>query len=344
MPATLDFGVALDNTMGAMLLGTIVSGVLHGICLLQAFYYFNNYKHDHWILKSMVITTCVFDATHLSFLTHAMYHYLVTGFRNEEALHRLVWSVLLEALLTGVNGGIVQTFYVYRIWTLSKKNYYLCGLIMLLILSTAGSGIAWVVLSMQFDTYAQLITINPVTITINALSTTSDVLIASSLCWMLHTSRTGFKRSDTIINKLMIFVVNTGLLTTICAIISLAFLVGSPHSLLYAATYFCIGRFYTNSFLATLNARRAISKSNPNTHQDSSSNMMMSIPRSMAGGIANPKAGQQGLAIRVDTTKHAVDDMNEMRKTPLGIRANIDEASDDGTSNKSTEKFSEKIV
>ncbi|KAJ2923427.1 hypothetical protein H1R20_g13670, partial [Candolleomyces eurysporus] len=313
MSATLDYGAALDNTMGAMFIGVIVSGVLHGICLVQAFFYFMSQPKDPLLIKAMVLTTCTFDFVHLSWITHSMYHYLVTNFGKEDALQQLVWSVLMEALLTGLNGAMVQTYdyryYTYRVWQLSKKNYFLAGLILLLILATA----VWVILSMRFETYRELLTINPLTITINALSCAVDVLIAASLCWMLHNSRTGFKRSDNIINKLMIFVVNTGMLTTSCAIASLVALVVSPNTLIYATFYFCIGRFYTNSFIATLNARKGLSGSNQNTQQDSS-NMMMSAQRSALS--SNGKRTPHDIAIRIETTQEALNDRNE-RKTPL---------------------------
>ncbi|KAJ2915835.1 hypothetical protein MD484_g4606, partial [Candolleomyces efflorescens] len=334
MSATLDFGAALDNTMGAMLIGVIVSGVLHGICLVQAFFYFMSQPKDPLLIKGMVITTCTFDFLHLTWITHSMYHYLVTNFGKEEALQQLVWfsntlplairtdpasQRKMEALLTGLNGAMVQTFYTYRVWQLSKKNYFLAGTILLLILATA----VWVILSMRFESYRQLLTINPLTITINALSCAVDVLIAGSLCWMLHNSRTGFKRSDNIINKLMIFVVNTGMLTTSCAIASLVSLVVSPNTLIYATFYFCIGRFYTNSFIATLNARKGMSGSNQNTAHDSSSNMMMSAQRGAAMSN-NGKRAPQDIAIRIETTTQALND----RKTPLGIRPTAEDSDD----------------
>ncbi|RXW23568.1 hypothetical protein EST38_g2293 [Candolleomyces aberdarensis] len=325
MSATLDYGAALDNTMGAMLIGVIVSGVLHGICLVQAFFYFMSQPKDPLLIKAMVRTffagiRCaysryvVYVAVSKRWLSSLLvYHYLVTNFGKEDALQQLVWSVLMEALLTGLNGAMVQTYdyryYTYRVWQLSKKNYFLAGLILLLILATA----VWVILSMRFETYRELLTINPLTITINALSCAVDVLIAASLCWMLHNSRTGFKRSDNIINKLMIFVVNTGMLTTSCAIASLVALVVSPNTLIYATFYFCIGRFYTNSFIATLNARKGLSGSNQNTQQDSG-NMMMSASRSALS--SNGKKTPHDIAIRIETTQEALNDRNE-RKTPL---------------------------
>lgn len=310
LSATVDIGAPLDSSMGAMFLGTLISGVLHGICLVQAFFYFTNYPNDPWIIRSMVLTTVSFDMIHLSFITHAMYHYLVTHFRREEMLQRIIWSVVMEALFTGVNAGIVQTFYTYRVWKLSKRNWFLSGFIVALILATTGCGIAWVVIAIQFNSYTELLTINPLTITINALSTAVDVIIAATLCYLLNQSRTGFKRSDTIINKLMLFVVNTGVLTTMCAVSSLICLVAAPRTLIYASFYFCIGRFYTNSFLATLNARRSMSGSSHNS--DNTSHMVISAPTSASAShhfgsrnhvLSTSHSKGQDIAIRIETTR-----------------------------------------
>ncbi|TEB22409.1 hypothetical protein FA13DRAFT_1515668 [Coprinellus micaceus] len=319
MPATLDYGVALDNTMGAMFIGVLISGVLHGICLLQAFFYFTNYRNDHWLLKSMVGTTILFDAIHLCFVSHSMYHYLVSNWGDENELKRLVWSVLMEALLTGLNAGIVQAFYAFRVWTLSKRNWFLTITILVFIFAEAGCGVAWVAISMGFETYTDLLRINPLTITINALSTAVDVFIAVSMCWLLHGSRTGFRRSDTIITNLMIFVVNTGMLTSLCAIASLTSLVASPRTLIYATFYFCIGRFYTNSFLATLNARKTISSAANTEVSSSGGGVMMSLPGARSGMSGTGSKGRtpQDITIRIETTKSAMDDRNEARKTPL---------------------------
>ncbi|PPQ71709.1 hypothetical protein CVT26_007626 [Gymnopilus dilepis] len=309
--ATLDPSYPLDNSMGAMMIGVIVSAVLHGITLMQAYVYYTTYRKDVWYLKALVLTTVSFDAIHLALISSAVYHYVITDYHNEDSLRILNWPVLMEALFTGVNAGIVQTFYTFRVWRLSKQNYYLSSVILFLILSTTGCGTAWVVLSMQFKTYQQLLTISPLTITINALSTTVDVLIASSLCIMLHNSRTGFKRSDSIINKLIVFIVNTGVLTTCCAVASLICLVASPHSLIYATFYFCIGRFYTNSFLATLNARRSFS-----SRIDDSSHAMVSLPTAMTSPQVSTAGKVQNIAIRIDTTKELNDGLERSVRPP----------------------------
>jgi len=305
MSATLDSSLPLDNSMGAMLLGVIISAILHGVCLLQAFLYFMKYKRDSLLLKSLVAITVIFDTIHLAFITHTVYYYLVSNFHDPQRLERLTWSVLMEALFTGVNGAIVQTFYAYRVWCLNKKSHFLTSIILFLILATVGSGTAWVILSMELQTYRQLLHISPLTITINALSTTADVIIATSLCILLNKARTGYKKSDTVINMLIVFVVNTGILTTCCAVASLISLVLSPDSLIYAAFYFCIGRFYVNSFLATLNARDSL-KGNV----DDTSYMMMSLPSSGANSsrMTTDSSKQNGIAIRIDTTSEGISE------------------------------------
>ncbi|KAF9474071.1 hypothetical protein BDN70DRAFT_936930 [Pholiota conissans] len=299
--ATLDPSFPLDNSMGAMMIGVIVSAVLHGITLMQAFMYWRNFRKDALYLKAMVLTTVIFDAIHLAFISHTVYHYVITNYHHPENLLLITWSVIMEALFTGVNGGLVQTFYVMRVWRLSHQNSFLAGGILFFILCTTGCGTAWVVLGMQMGTYERLLSITPLTITINALSTFVDISIAASLCILLNKSRTGFKKSDSIINRLIIFVVNTGVLTTCCAIASLICLIASSKSLIYASFYFCIGRLYTNSFLATLNARRSFQ-----SNFDDSNHMMMSMPTSVVSpqgtqlGIVG-KSSTKNISIRIET-------------------------------------------
>ncbi|PPQ80064.1 hypothetical protein CVT25_001493, partial [Psilocybe cyanescens] len=332
--ATLDPTFSLDNSMGAMLIGVIISAVLHGITLLQAFTYWTNYKKDVWYLKTLRSAVLLYANHHSS---------------DKESLRFITWTVLVRALskhhicetivpnnsfvvgvirwkpylLVSMPGLYKRFFYTLRVFRLSKRNYWLSGTILFLILATTGSGTAWVIVSplagsrMQFETYEQLLSISPLTITINALSTVVDITIAASLCIMLHNARTGFKRSDSIINKLIVFIVNTGVLTTCCAIASLICLIASPKSLIYATFYFCIGRLYTNSFLATLNARNSFTS---NIDENTSTRMMSSMP---AGVVSpHPTVGSikmKNITIRIDTsttkegnrtTEHSDDHMH----------------------------------
>jgi len=315
--ATLELGASLNNTMGAMLIGVIISAVLHGITLVQAYYYFSLYPKDQWYLKLLVVTLVLVDATHLSFISHMIYHYLITDYYDHASLQRIIWSIVMEALCTGTNGGLVQTFYAVRAWRLANRNWALFAFLMTLVIAQVGCGFAWVVLAARMGTYQELLTISPLTITINAISTTADVFIAITLVILLQRSRTGFRRSDTMITRLIVFVVNTGVLTCLCAIGSLISLITSPKTLIYAAFYYCLGRLYTNSLIATLNARKTITQA-----IEDRSDKLYSFQTVSNGASLYTKTRTEpptnNISIRIDTTQEARVETSDAKTMALG--------------------------
>ncbi|KIK39353.1 hypothetical protein CY34DRAFT_339326 [Suillus luteus UH-Slu-Lm8-n1] len=86
-------------------------------------------------------------------------------------------------------------------------------------------------------------------------TTFADVVIASSLCYLLATSRTGFSSTDSLITKLMVYVINTGSLTSICSMIAMITCAVMPNNFIFLAVEFLVAKLYVNSFLALLNAR-----------------------------------------------------------------------------------------
>ncbi len=55
----------------------------------------------------------------------------------------------------------------------------------------------------------------------NVFGAVSDIGIAGTLVYLLRKSRTGFKRTETLVNRLIMFSINTGLITSMCAIMAL---------------------------------------------------------------------------------------------------------------------------
>ncbi|KAG6885746.1 hypothetical protein C0993_010256 [Termitomyces sp. T159_Od127] len=171
--------------------------------------------------------------------------------------------------MLGLTALLVQGFLTLRVWRLSNKNVWLTSTVILLVAAEFGCVVAFGTLSLQFKTFIELQQLKSLSISVNGLAATGDVLIALILCTLLHRSRTGFHRSDTMINKLILFAVNTGFLTSLCAVASLISIVVASNTFLYIAFYFCIGRLYSNSLLATLNARKMIRGSADGIHSTS---------------------------------------------------------------------------
>lgn len=303
----------VDNTMGAILIGTIVSAALLGVAYVQMFYYFVEYSKDHWQIKLLVTCTVLCDSVHQALISHTAYTYLVTNYNNPAYLQSLVWSLLLEVFFNGATAAMVQSFYATRVYRLSRSILF-STFIMIGIVVNAGCAIAWTVLSMQMHTFTDLLNITPLTVAINSTYTALDILIATSLVILLYRSRSGFKHSDTMINRLILFVVNTGVMTSLAASGAFISLLASPHTLLYAPWYLFSGRLYTNSLLASLNARKFVT--NGRRVVDETSDIFVSMPQFLTSSTSRPTTkASQNIAIRVDTTQeqYALDSRGKIQ-------------------------------
>ncbi|EEB92111.1 hypothetical protein MPER_09429 [Moniliophthora perniciosa FA553] len=167
--------------------------------------------------------------------------------------------------LTALVGLIVQSFLIYRVWVLSRNNIVIVVILALPVLGLFGCtmayfGIAWP----EFTTFADLAQVAGLSRSVNVLGAVSDVAIAIALCWYLWKSKSGIKRTDAIMDRLILFCVRTGLLTTLCAICSLITISALPNTFVYICFYSTLARFYSFSLLATLNARSDLRKQNAN--------------------------------------------------------------------------------
>jgi len=87
-----------------------------------------------------------------------------------------------------------------------------------------------------------------------------DSFITLTLVYYLHTSRTGFKRTESLINRLITWTINTGLLTSIFAIADFICILTMESNLVYVGVFFVVSKLYTNSILASVNMRATLKK------------------------------------------------------------------------------------
>ncbi|KAF8192573.1 hypothetical protein BJ912DRAFT_962409 [Pholiota molesta] len=256
--AELSVPMHVDNTMGAAYIGVVAAAMLYGVSFVQAWYYFMKYQQDVWYIKTLVGSIWFFETVHQALISHTVYHYIVTNYNNPSTLDDIVWSILLEVLFNGLIGLLVQGFLTLRVWRLSGNNAPLTAIVGCLVFACFGCSVAFTAKSMQLHTWVELERLKGLSMAVNLSGAITDVLIAAALFAFLHRSRTGFKKSDNMISKLIAFTVSTGLLTSVCAVASLISILASGHTLIYVAFYFSLGRLYSNSVLATLNARQII--------------------------------------------------------------------------------------
>ncbi|EPQ56832.1 hypothetical protein GLOTRDRAFT_92054 [Gloeophyllum trabeum ATCC 11539] len=201
---------ALDNSLGAILIGVICASALYGLSCLQTFQYLRAYRDDRFYLKALVLILWCLDTLHSAFTCHALYYYAVTMYGNYLALATANWWV--PVALNVCIGSLVQMYMGWRVFI----RLFVPGPVCLfcfqpLVLLCK----AMTVIGFRVKEFANLKYYKGIITTSLASTAVVDLVIAASLCYFLSKKRTGFSKTDDLINTLIIYSVNSGVLTSV---------------------------------------------------------------------------------------------------------------------------------
>ncbi|KAG2088746.1 uncharacterized protein F5147DRAFT_43804 [Suillus discolor] len=249
--------INIGKTFGALFIGVTIAAVLFGLSNVQAFIYFLTHVGTGMTFyKLAVIWLWILDALHLILIGHCVYYYLVINYANVSALTEIVWSFKLQIVVEVFIVYGVHLLYVYRIWIISRGRSRILPIIVGLIeISLSGVAIALIWALYQCHVFSDLVKIQWSTFMTLGTITFADFIIASSLCYLLATSRTGFSGTDSVITKLMVYIINTGSLTSMCSMAAMITCAVMPRNFIFLAIEILLANVYINSFLALLNAR-----------------------------------------------------------------------------------------
>ncbi|KAJ6464057.1 hypothetical protein C8R45DRAFT_1220141 [Mycena sanguinolenta] len=301
----------IDNTYGLLFLVIVVSTALYGAGTVQFWMYIRKYhSKDPLLLKSLVIAVLICDTAQQGLLCHAVYQYLVTSIGDPPIRLSVVNTLMIELFFSCAISTLVQQFYCWRIYKIGKS----------LFLAGALSLVSWS---------------SCVTLLIYSAKAQSSVIpaVGSDLikdmvdgcehavggdghhdirrpCNYTHNAKTGFKRSTDLVNRLMVFTFNTGLPTSVCALVATICVAAFSETFLYIFFFLLcesalsviplltlllkVGRLYTNSILVTLNSREYIKSSSDSRTQD-----QYSLDSGRARGPQTPS--RDAITIRIDT-------------------------------------------
>ncbi|KAH9902918.1 hypothetical protein C8Q73DRAFT_778030 [Cubamyces lactineus] len=274
MAITVNPAAFFDVTIGVTLIGLAVTGSLFGVSTAQACWYYKHYPRDREFLKTLVGIIWAFDVFHLLLYGATMWTYLVRKEVQALGPTTLPWESSAQLLCNACAIVIIQSFYTYRIWTLSKNRTLAALLVCNLIICIAplvqhpcqytivfgDFGLAFTlflksIMTVDVEDYIGLTSLD---IALSSVTATTDVLLSTTLVILLAMSRTGSVGANRLINKLMLYTINTGSLTSICAICSLIAVIILPTTAIYVMFYYIGTRLYSISLLATLNAREGL--------------------------------------------------------------------------------------
>ncbi|KAH9931185.1 uncharacterized protein BXZ73DRAFT_101766 [Epithele typhae] len=244
----------LKTSLGALCIGSLVAVFLTGVVSMQAMLYFRHFSRDAFPQSSSVL-----DLVHTVMIAVAAYTYFVDNFGNENITDRAFWAVGISIALTAVLTAQVHFFFVYRLFRLSKGNYFITVPIAVLATARVGAAFVTTVKLIEIESFSQFAGTFRWVFTLGlVLSCAVDFLITGSLCFYLRRNRTGSGRFDHVLDSVTLYTVENGLLTSLTTLVSLIFWLARPHVLIYLGLHFAISKLYANSFLASMNARKTL--------------------------------------------------------------------------------------
>ncbi|KAL5536264.1 hypothetical protein ACEPAF_85 [Sanghuangporus sanghuang] len=246
--------VNLDNTIGCLFVGSI----LWAASTVQLCVYFDRCsKVDTWRLKTYVAFVWLVDASLQVVTLRASYNYFVRMFGNFIALTHFDKSTFpLFTIMSASVNVLVQALVLMRIWHMSKRSKLLTGVTAVLILSQFAVTCAYFAAILPLSDFFQLESAIKIERATDVTIATVDTAIGTILAFLLNKSRTGFSSSDSIINRLILYTVASGLLTAADAIITLTVSLVLPRTLLYFLFASIGPKLYVNSMLTLLNSRQ----------------------------------------------------------------------------------------
>ncbi|KAH8992985.1 hypothetical protein EDB92DRAFT_1986086 [Lactarius akahatsu] len=212
--------IPVDNTLGALLIGTVLSSTL-------------------------------VDSANLVFGIYPTYHLLVTNFGDYEAVDIFTpWSQAALGLSTVILEASVQHFYAYRIYRLGWRSLYLPIAISVSSLTEFGAGIG-------FSTYMMAASFENVYFSFDGSFTAilsckvlCDVLITVGMVYTLMSNRTHVRRTNNVLNLLAIYTINCGILHLVFAVTCVILFVRYPDTLIYTTPSFIMVRLSLCAFMS----------------------------------------------------------------------------------------------
>ncbi|CAA7260422.1 unnamed protein product [Cyclocybe aegerita] len=243
---------------GWMFIGYAFNILLMGVMVSQMYMYYTKYRDDRTWIKALVAGIFVIDVINSVFLFTYLYRSLITFFGDVEFLQKTDWILATDAWTIGVIACAVQLFFAWRILVLTKNWIYVV-IIAVLALVGCGAAIAVPIRTGNFIHVTEFHKIRTAVTIWLTCEVAADIVITAVLVWYLvsflqREHKTGFKRSDMMVDRIIRVTLQTGLLTMVVASVDLFFFLADPTGTHFLLN-FPLAKLYTNSLMSSLNSR-----------------------------------------------------------------------------------------
>jgi len=321
---------------GPFLISGLINWALFGALVVQVYYYYYSFPNDSWKVKALVWTSMIIQTVQTGLSTRDEFRILGRHWGSMDELDKIGWQWLSSPAFTAITELYSQLFYAWRIWILSRKQPYVPCIIVVLSFLQCGSSLAvggQLGLAGRFselqDHYHSTITVWLVS------SAACDLLIAVAMAWYLRRSRTGFRRTDAILTKLLRLTVECGMILAVFAVLDLTLFLVFSYNNIHIPVCSALAKLYCIGLLMVLNSRIKIVGGRGCWEDD----MTLSLPSSSSPGrsdnslrFALPAAAAHAGENAVDISEKSHSDSSSTLEMENPMRKNNSSLSYDGDS------------
>ncbi|OBZ76948.1 hypothetical protein A0H81_03405 [Grifola frondosa] len=246
-----------NHTIGSALIGALFSMILYSCTCVQAIYYARKYPGDRFVLKALqVLFLWIFDTA------ICLYRYVVQFHANPIALLAVPMAFAAEFALVTCMEFLVQCYFIHNIWHLLQGKWFnypltVAALVLAIISLGAGAAVTYGLATVETLPLG-LQNIKASGTLQSATCMVANAYITILLCLTLRGSKSDFKRTNRLVNKLIVYSMNRGFLTLAMQLCALVLYVTAINkgSLVWVIFHMSGAKIYINSLLAGLNVRR----------------------------------------------------------------------------------------
>jgi hypothetical protein len=250
-----------ETDYGPLLATVLVTFALWGMLYIQVYSYYTGEtsKADKAYMKLMVGVTFILESFFTFLFAHITYYYMVYNFGNPSQLSAHPWSLNLVFVTKGLQMFIIRCLFLRRVFVLSERNWIIAAVILLCSGLDFASGIAFTIQFFGFGLILSYPHSLYVTVYIaQAGGLSADVSLAAALCYYLYKSRTGFKRTNSIVRVFIVYTINSTVIVVLMALISTILFLTTGNSFYDFPFLAAQSKLYIIAYMTTLNGREQL--------------------------------------------------------------------------------------
>jgi len=254
-------GLNLNPTLGALEIGYAISTFLFGVTTVQAYLYYHHFADDPPKTKTLVTAVWLLELAHAISVSHGLYMETIIQYGEPEKLIKLPFGYDSCLFFSSGIALLAQCFFARRVWIVTESKflpiicYVMASLRFIGSILLAVEAYQMVTLKEYQDKWEWLITFVLVD------GACVDVIIASSLCYNLISHRSSVTvRTVRLLDQLIMWTIQTGLVTSLAAVAMTICFFTMKNNFVWLGVYMFLSRLFSNSLLASLNARSNLRK------------------------------------------------------------------------------------